>query len=187
MYGHVSYYLSRPLGVCVKKIFFDSRGFIIYQFVKLGWKMIKTKNVGVHLRHISKWVKEISFEILFGDFWHCWVSLSRLFITTTEQQTLKKVLLSMFVVIQKSILIYLPNLSISHEFFASSVCRLSFLSTWSKNLLFRILFQPQYSPLLKYLDFKRKKIKIKNQNDRLFEAIQISICNSNSLFIVDDA
>lgn len=75
---------------------------------------------------------------------------------TTEKQTLKKVLLSMFVVIQRSILIYSPNLSINHEFFASSVCRLSFLSTWSKNLLFRILFQPR---LLKYLGFKRKRIK----------------------------
>lgn len=105
-----------------------------------------------------------------------------------QHQTLKKVLVSKLVVIQKSILIYLPNLSISHEFFASSVCRLSFLSTWSKNLLFRILFQPQYSPLLlKYLPchpLQTKKNK-KNQNDRLFEAIQISICNSNNLFIVD--
>ena len=79
-----------------------------------------------------------------------------------HQQTLKKVLLSMLVVIQKNILIYSPNLSISHEFFASSVCRLSFLSTWSKNLLFRILFQPQYSPLLlKYLLQTKKNLKIK--------------------------
>lgn len=123
--------------------------------------MIKTKNVGVHLRHISEWKKRKMKRNFFWNSIRRLLALLNLFLfllvisyniesivfITTKEQQLKKVLLLVIIIFialviyTKGILIYLPNLSISHEFLASLLCMSIIISFHLiKKLLFEVSF-----------------------------------------------